>query len=231
MEPYIYYGKLPLIEEGPLANYANKLEKTEVRVAIRFRKTTWKADVLAMGFQIDAPFPKIDDYSQIDEVRVSSISPQAPEGPTILVTITGTGIVGLPIVLTPSKAGRQEYTLEYIMSLPIKIRYHTITSDVVMVNPNRAPFTTKDKAGRTYSGVGKMRTRVIVSQSPFGMAGVSGIANFIDNTRGRVFIRNDAKSENDSRYEDGISGRVITQVIDWVEVTNIVYEDGGPPTP
>jgi hypothetical protein len=223
MEPYIYYGRLPLIEEGPLANYANKLEKTEVRVAIRFRKTTWKADVLALGFQIDAPFPQIDEYSQIEEVRVSSISPQAPEGPTILVTITGTGIVGLPIVLTPSKAGRREYTLEYIMSLPIKIRNHTIISDVADVNPNRAPFTTKDKAGRTYSGVGRMRTRIIVSQSPYGMVGVSGITNGTD-----AIVT--GPGANDSR-SDSISGRTVTEVIDWVEVTSIVYEDGGPPTP
>jgi hypothetical protein len=142
-----------------------------------------------------------------------------------LVTITGTGIVGLPIVLTPSKAGRQEYTLEYIMSLPIKIRNHTIISDVVFVNPNRAPFTTKDKAGRTYSGVGRMRTRDIVSQSPYGMVGVSGITNGTD-----AIVTGPGAGANDSR-SDSVSGRTVTEVIDWVEVTSIVYEDGGPPTP
>jgi hypothetical protein len=224
MEAHIYYGTLPLIEEGPLANYANKLEKTDVKVSIRFRKTTWKADMIALGFQVDAPFPTLGEYSKIEEVRVSSISPQAPDGSTILVTITGTGIVGLPIVMTPTKVGSQEYPLEYLMGLPIKIRTHTIISDVVFVNPTSEPFTTKDKAGRTYSGVGRKRTRNIVSQSPYGMVGVAGITN------GTNSIVTGAADTSSRRYDD-ISGRVRTEVIDWVDVTNVIYEDGGPPTP
>lgn len=229
MEPYIYYGRLPLIEEGPLANYTNKKAPTEVAVSIRFAKTSWRADVLRMGFQIDEPFPTLGEYRQIEEVRVSSISPQSPEGPTILVNINGTGIVGLPIVLQSSGAGRADYTLEYVMSLPANIRppLYFILSDVIFINPTREDFTTKDKAGRTYSGNGRKRTRNIVAQSAFfGMTGVSGIGY----SGGNNAIVTGTADTSDRQY-DGMSGRVRQEIIDWVEVTNIVYADGGPPTP
>ena len=251
MEAYIYYGKLPLIEEGPVADYKGYGKETTVTISIRFRAATWRNEVKAMGFLLDAPFPAIGYYTPIPEVVVSNITPSSPDGPTILIQISGAGTFGGTyaysdtdfannLILTP-------FDNPYRRTLPLKYRQAYIISDKAEIAPYEENFTAKDVYSLEYTATGRKSTRMIIMRglsTSSGSAGLVAIYDKLGAPAGSGLFANSqqlsgiySKKDNETTFEPdgktlvfdhftGVDGIHITQsleITEWTAVRNQVY--------
>lgn len=242
MEPYIYYGKLPLIEEGPVADYKGYGKETTVTISIRFRAATWRNDVKAMGFLLDAPFPAIGYYTPIPEVVVSSITPSSPDGPTILIQISGAGTFGGSTNRSDTDfANNLIYTPfenPYRLTLPLQFRRRYIISDRTALMPYEENFTAKDAEGKEYTATGRKSSRYILIQggdsaAPDTYTGGYSTANWLNNRilNDRLNQANKVWYEPDGKtfeYDDflGVIGGFIREslrITEWTSVRNKAY--------
>lgn len=236
MEPYIYYGKLPLIEEGPVADYKGYGKETTVTISIRFRAATWRNDVKAMGFLLDAPFPAIGYYTPIPEVVVSNITPSSPDGTTILIQISGAGTFGGSTSLSPIDFANNliltPFDNPYRLTLPLQYRTRYILADTTEIVVFEENFTAKDAEGKEYTATGRRKLRSITMQGGTAIAQPNGSTALVltvgqgyDERDIRITYEPDGKTL-EFRSFTGIQNNHVVQLLvitEWVEVRNKVY--------
>jgi hypothetical protein len=193
-----------------------------------------------MGFLLDAPFPAIGYYTSLPEVMVSSITPSTPDGPTILVQISGAGTFGGSVERSSTDFANNlihtPFENPYRLTLPLAYRRKFIISDRQSINPFDEPFTAKDENDREYTAVGRKRSRYIifkgasVVENPFVTGGSVVLLNQFGTNSVHVLNEPNGKITTvDDRtiIKDGFMEERLT-IEDWTSVRNIVYTDGLP---
>ena len=201
-------------------------------ISIRFRAATWRNDVKAMGFLLDAPFPAIGYYKPIPEVVVSNITPSSPDGPTILIQISGAGTFGGSTNRSDTDfANNLIYTPfenPYRLTLPLQFRRAYILSDKTSLTPYEENFTAKDVEGKEYTATGRSSNRHILIQGPSAVEQPNGSTAFVlsrDYNESRTTYEPDGKTI-EFRASLGVRNGHVEQslnILEWTAVRNKVY--------
>jgi hypothetical protein len=192
-----------------------------------------------MGFTIDAAFPTIGHYRAQSDVMVSSITPSAPEGPTILVQISGDGSIGSSGAASTKDFDNgftnSPYQSPYRLTIPLAHRRKRIMDDRENVMPYTEQFAAEDESGRYYTAVGRKRRRFIIflgeavfSSSEYAHPDYAA-RDSIDRNERITYEKDGKKITHNSNYRISQGSKNESLVIeDWVGVIDKVYADGLP---